>query len=92
MLENQVFESFQINYFITFQNNQVNLCDFFQIMVTMYDLKILSNVFYLVIEKLVKFYFIVFIFEFSPNLNWSIFGGNLNSLKKKVWILVEKSP
>jgi hypothetical protein len=92
MLEDQVVESLQINVFATFQNNQMNYANFpnhdNQSMIWRYYL----NLVYLVFDKLLKFYHIVFLFIFHPTRTYDFLNGNFSNLKKRLEIFVEKSP
>ncbi len=70
---------------ITFQNNQMNYVNFLSHdnlnMIKRYYLNLVS----FVLDKLLKFYHIVFLFVFTPNQNLWFFGWNFLIILKKMF-------
>jgi hypothetical protein len=69
MLEDQTASSVYIHSFVTFQNNQVNYISIVNHVNLGMIQKYYLSLDYLVLEKLLKFYHIIFLFVITLNLN-----------------------
>jgi hypothetical protein len=84
MLEDQTASSVYIHSFVTFQNNQVNYISIVNHVNLGMIQKYYLSLDYLVLEKLLKFYHIIFLFVITLNLNLWISVWKLIALKKEV--------